>query len=41
MDLNYMTQLERVLKNIRQAIKIDTQQKMTHKWNLENDTRID
>jgi len=41
MDLIYRTQLEEVLNNIGQAIKIGTQQKVAHKWNLENDTRID
>jgi len=41
MDLIYMTQLEGVSNNIGQAIKISTQQKVAHKLNLENDTRID
>ena len=41
MDLIYMTQLEGVLNNIGQAIKIGTPQKVAHKLNLENDTRID
>jgi len=41
MDLIYRTQLEGVLNNIGQAIKIGTQQKVAHKLNLENDTRID
>jgi len=41
MDLTYRTQLGGVLKNIGQAIKIGTHQKVAHKFNLENDTRID
>jgi len=41
MDLIYMTQLEGVLNNIGQVIKIGTQQKVAHKLNIENDTRID
>jgi len=40
MDLIYRTQLEGVLNNIGQSIKIGTQQKVAHKLNLENDTRI-
>ena len=41
MDLIYRTQLEGILNNIGQAIKIGTQQKVTHKLNVEIDTRID
>ena len=41
MDLIYRTQLEGVLNNIGQTIKIGTQQKVVHKLILENDTRID
>jgi len=41
MNLIYMTQLEGLLNNIGQEIKIGTQQKVTHKLNLENGTRID
>ena len=41
MDLIYRTQLEGVLNNFGQTIKIGTQQKVAHKLNLENGTRID
>ena len=41
MDLIYRTQLEGILNNIGQARKIGTQQKVTHKLNVEIDTRID
>ena len=41
MDLIYRTQLEGLLNNIGQAIKIGTEQKLANRWNLENDTRID